>query len=127
MAASAGRFVADNVELSAVAGVSNVKAADQSATVWSALVGPSYHLPLGPSTAGVLGMGVGIAYEHTLGSALAVAPRIGASFAIGGRSIVSVALSYDYLTHSALEGRTQAALIAMTSALRVTIGYAVRW
>lgn len=127
VAASVGRFVADNVELSAVASVSHVKAAEQSATVWSTLVEPSYHLPLGVTSSGVLGMGVGAAYEHTLGGGLAIAPRIGASFAVGGTSIVTTALSYEYITHSAMESRTQAALIAMTSALRVTIGYAVRW
>jgi hypothetical protein len=127
VAASLGRFVADNVELSAVAGVSDVKAADQSATVWSTLVEPSYHLPLGRTSWGVLGMGIGAAYEHTLGTGLAVAPRIGASFVVGGSSIVTTALSYEYITHSATESRTEAALIAVTSALRVNIGYAVRW
>ena len=125
--ASLGRFVADNVELSAVAGVGNVKAADRSATVWSTLVEPSYHLPLGPTSWGVLGMGAGVAYVRALGTALAIAPRIGASFAVGRSGIVTTALSYQYITHSALESRTQAAVVAITGALRLEFGYAVRW
>jgi hypothetical protein len=127
IAPSIGWFVADNVEVAAVASVTSVKAADQSATVWSTLVEPSYHLPLNATTFGVLGMAVGAAYEHTLGTGLAVAPRIGLSVAVGRHGVLTAALSYDYITHSAEHRRTEAALIAITSALRVHIGYAVRW
>ena len=124
---SAGRFVADNFELSAVGSVSNVKAAGQSATVWSTLIEPSYHLALGGPVFGVLGFAVGAAYEPTLGAGLAVAPRIGVSVGVGRSVVLTTALSYQYITHSAGDSRTEPALIALTTTLRVTIGVAVRW
>jgi hypothetical protein len=127
IAPSAGRFVADNFELAAVASVSHTRAADQSITVWSTLAEPSYHLPLTATAFGVLGMGVGAAYERHLGTGLAVAPRIGVSFALGGTLVVTTALAYQYVTHSALDQRDQSAIVDLTSALRITAGVAARW
>ncbi|HEX4421762.1 MAG TPA: hypothetical protein VH165_27815 [Kofleriaceae bacterium] len=127
VAPSAGRFVADNLELAAVASATTTQAAGQSATLWSALIEPSYHLPLNPTTFGVLGMAAGAAYQHTLGTGLIVAPRVGLSFAVGKVSILTTSLSYSYLTHSAAQARSDAALVALTSALRINFGYAVRW
>jgi hypothetical protein len=127
VAPSAGRFVADNLELAAVASATTTQAAGQSATLWSALIEPSYHLPLNPTTFGVLGMAAGAAYQHTLGTGLIVAPRVGLSFAVGSVSILTTSLSYAYLTHSAAQARSDAALVALTSALRINFGYAVRW
>src|SRR5690349_19819906 len=54
---SIGWFLADNLELSGILGVSNIKAGDESATVWSALVEPSYHIPFNRTAFGVLGLG----------------------------------------------------------------------
>ena len=122
-----GRFVADNLELAATFGVSHSKDAQASATIWSALIEPSYHLPLNPFAFGVLGMAAGVAYQGTLGASLMVAPRVGLELALSRHHLISTSLAYSYITHSAAQGRDNHALVALTSALRITLGYAIRW
>jgi hypothetical protein len=126
-----GWFVADNIELSAIAGVSNIKAGDQSSTVWSALVEPSYHVPFNRSTFGFLGMGVGAAYVSGLGAGLAVAPRIGANVLVGRSGVLTPSLSYEYTTHNVEsvneDDMKNITLVAVSSALRINIGYTAMW
>ena len=124
---SIGWFLADNLELSGIASVANVKAGDQDATVWSALVEPSYHLPFNRTAFGFLGMGIGAAYEQKLGTGLAIAPRIGGNFLIGRSGILTPALSYEYITHNAMDSQSDVTLVAMTSALRINVGYTAMW
>ena len=124
---SVGWFVANNLELSAIASVANVKADDQSATVWSAVLEPSYHLPFNRTMFGFVGMGVGAAYEQKLGTGLAVAPRIGANFLVGRSGILTPALSYEYITHDAMDNGNDVTVVAITSALRVNVGYTAMW
>jgi hypothetical protein len=131
VAPSIGWFVADNLELSAIMGVTNIKAGDQSATVWSALVEPSYHLPFNRSLFGFVGMGIGAAYVSELGTGLAVAPRIGANFLVGRSGILTPSLSYEYTTHnvdSVSEGEMQdVTLVSVSSAMRFNVGYTAMW
>lgn len=126
-----GWFVADNLELSAIFGVSNIKAGGEQATVFSALVEPSYHLPFNRTMFGFLGMGIGGAYVSQLGGGLAVAPRIGANFLVGRSGVLTPSLSYEYTTHSVEslgeEMGKDVALVAISSALRVNIGYTAMW
>lgn len=124
---SIGWFVADNLELSLIGSIANVKAGDSDATVWSALVEPSYHLPFNRTIFGFLGMGLGAAYEQKLGTGLAVAPRIGANFLVGRSGILSPALSYEYITHNTMDSESDVTLVAVTSALRVNVGYTAMW
>ena len=129
---SVGWFLVDNFELSAIFDVTNLKAGGESATLWSALVEPSFHLPLNRSMFGFLGMGVGAAYVSQLGTGLAVAPRIGMEFMVGRSGILRPSLSYEYTTHDAMgsvdqEGNTNVTLVAISSALRFNIGYASMW
>ncbi|HET9626276.1 MAG TPA: hypothetical protein VFP84_33165 [Kofleriaceae bacterium] len=120
-------FVAESFAIAATASVTSTKAGDRSATLYGAYVEPSYHLELAPTTFAVIGMATGAAYERHLGTSLAIAPSLGLAFAVGRVSVISTALSYSYLTHSAADVRDNAALVALTSALRVHLGYAVRW
>ncbi|HLL25278.1 MAG TPA: hypothetical protein VK427_24250, partial [Kofleriaceae bacterium] len=96
---SIGWFVADNLELSAFLGITNIKADESTATVWSALVEPSYHVPLNRSMFVFGGLGIGAAYVNDLGTGLAIAPRIGANFMVGRSGVLTPALSYEYTTH----------------------------
>ena len=126
-----GWFVSDNLELSAIAGVSNIKAGDQSSTVWSALLEPSYHVPFNRTTFGFVGMGIGAAYVSGLGAGLAVAPRIGANVLVGRSGVLTPSLSYEYTTHN-VETVTEddmknITLVAVSSALRINIGYTAMW
>jgi len=126
-----GWFVADNLELSAILGVSNVKAGENSATVWSALVEPSYHLPFNRTTFGFLGLGVGAAYQRELGAGLAIAPRIGANFMIGRSGVLTPSLAYEYTTHSSETTTTgdmqNVTLMSVSSAMRFNVGYSAMW
>jgi hypothetical protein len=123
---SLGWFVADNLELSAIGSVSHVKADENSATVWSAVVEPSYHLPFNRTMFGFLGMGVGAAYENKMGAGLAVAPRIGANFLIGRSGILTPSLTYEYITHDSMT-EDDVTLVAVTSTLRINVGYTAMW
>src|SRR5262245_10238570 len=49
---SVGWFIADNLEMSAILDVSNLKAGNASATLWSALAEPSFHTPFNDSVFG---------------------------------------------------------------------------
>jgi hypothetical protein len=125
---SIGWFVADNLQLSAILGVSHVGTSEESTTLYSALAEPSYHLPFNRSMFGFLGMGVGGSYVDSLGGGLAVAPRIGANFLIGRSGVLTPALSWQYTTHDigtvSIEEQQQ---LTVSSALRANIGYTVMW
>jgi hypothetical protein len=127
---SLGWFMQDNFELSAILGVSNVKAGNESSTVFSALVEPSFHIPMNHQLYGFVGVGIGAAYIDPLGTALAVAPRAGMNFLVGRSGVLTPSLSYEYTTHETMknpDGTTDVTLLAVSSALRANIGYSVMW
>ncbi len=121
-----GWFVADNLELSAIVQMSNIKAGDEDGTMWSAVVEPSYHVPFNRTMFGFLGMGVGAAYEQRLGAGLAVAPRIGANFLVGRSGILTPSLQYQYITHNQMT-EDDVTVVALTNALTVNVGYTAMW
>lgn len=126
-----GWFVADNIEVSGILGLSNIRAGDSSATVWSALVEPSYHIPVNRTLFGFFGMGIGAAYVSELGAGLAVAPRVGLNFLVGRSGVLTPSLSYEYTTHNVQtideEMNKDITLVAVSSAMRVNIGYTAMW
>jgi hypothetical protein len=130
-APSIGWFVADNLELSAILSVSNIKAGGDSATVVSGLIEPSYHVPFNRTTFGFLGMGIGAAYINELGAGLAVAPRIGANFLVGRSGVLTPSLSYEYTTHNVestpVGDMRDITVVAVSSALRINVGYTAMW
>ena len=128
-----GWFLVDNFQLSGILDVTNLKAGEgNSATMWSALAEPSFHLPFNRSMFGFIGMGVGASYVSELGAGMAVAPRIGMDFLVGRSGILRPSLSYQYTTHDAMasaddEGNANVTLVAISSALRFNIGYSAMW
>lgn len=129
---SMGWFLADNFQLSAILDVTNLKAGTASSTMWSALAEPSFHMPMSSSVFGFFGLGFGAAWVNELGTALAVAPRIGLDVMIGRSGILRPSLSYEYTTHDAMNsvdenGTTDVTLVAISSALRFNIGYSRMW
>ncbi|HEY5924411.1 MAG TPA: hypothetical protein VIV11_22190 [Kofleriaceae bacterium] len=129
---SIGWFLVDNIELSAILDVTNLKAGSQSATLWSALLEPSIHIPFNRMMFGFIGMGVGAAYVTDVGTGLAVAPRIGLDFLVGRSGILRPSLAYEYTTHEAMgsvdgEGNANLTLVAISSTLRFNIGYSTMW
>jgi hypothetical protein len=129
---SIGWFLVDNFEISGILDATNLKAGGESATLFSALVEPSFHLPFNRSVFGFVGMGVGAAYATDLGTGLAVAPRIGMDVLVGRSGILRPSLSYEYTTHDAMgavddDGNTSVTLVAISSTLRFNIGYSTMW
>lgn len=131
---SIGWFLIDNFEMSAILDVTNLKAGSnsESATLFSALVEPSFHIPVNRSLFGFVGMGIGAAYQDKLGSGLAVSPRVGMDFLVGRSGILRPSLSYEYTTHNSMaavgpDGTTSVTLVAISSALRFNIGYSSMW
>jgi len=127
LAPSIGWFVADNMELSAILSISNIKAGGSSTTLWSAIIEPSYHIPFNRSTFGFLGMGLGASHVSGLGTGFAVAPRVGANFMVGRSGVLTPSLSYQYTTIDTGMGDPDVTVVALTSALQVNMGYTAMW
>ena len=127
-----GWFLVDNFEISGILDVANLKAGGEDATMFAALIEPSFHLPFNRSMFGMIGVGVGAAYTSDVGTGLAVAPRIGMDFLVGRSGVLRPSLSYQYTTHdveSELDesGNQRVTLVAISSALRFNIGYSTMW
>lgn len=123
-----GWFVADNLQISAILSLANIKTGDNSATLWSALLEPSYHLPFTRSVFGFVGFGAGAAHVSGLGTGFAVAPRIGANFMVGRSGVLTPSLSYQYTTiESEMMGPSDVTVVALTSAVRFNVGYTAMW
>jgi hypothetical protein len=129
---SLGYFIGDKFELSGIGSVSNVKAGNESSTVFTALIEPSFHFQMDQNLYLLVGTGVGAAYIDGLGTALAVAPRVGFNFIVGKSGVLTPSLSYEYTMHDtmtakAADGTTDVTLLAVSSTLRANIGYSVMW
>jgi hypothetical protein len=122
-----GWFVADNLELSAILSLSNIKTGDNSATLWSALLEPSYHVPINRSVFGFLGLGVGASHVTNLGSGFAMAPRIGMNLMVGRSAVLTPSLSYQYTTIESEMGPADVTVVGITSSTRFNVGYTAMW
>jgi hypothetical protein len=122
-----GWFVADNLELSAILSVANIKTGDQQSTLWSALAEPSYHLPFNRSVFAFLGVGAGAAHVSGLGTGLAVAPRLGMNFMVGRSGVLTPSLAYQYTTIKSEMETADVTVVALTSSVRFNVGYTAMW
>jgi hypothetical protein len=122
-----GWFVADNLEISAILSLSNIKTGDNSATLWSALLEPSYHVPINRSVFGFLGLGVGASHVTNLGSGFAMAPRIGMNLMVGRSAVLTPSLSYQYTTIESEMGPADVTVVGITSSTRFNVGYTAMW
>ena len=130
IAPSIGWFVADNMELSAILSISNIKAGGSSSTLWSALIEPSYHIPFNRSMFAFAGMGLGASHVSSLGTGFAIAPRVGMNFMVGRSGILTPSISYQYTTiDTGMAGTNtgDVTVVALTSALQVNMGYTAMW
>lgn len=121
-----GWFLADNLELSAIASVANIKAGANATTLWSGLVEPSYHLPFNRSVFGFVGLGVGASYVTKLGTGLALAPRLGMNLLVGRSGVLTPSISYQYTSHDS-ETMNDITLVAVSSSTQINIGYTAMW
>jgi hypothetical protein len=122
-----GWFFADNLELSAILSISNIKAGGDSATLWSALLEPSYHLPFNRSVFGFLGLGLGASHVSALGTGFAIAPRLGMNVMVGRSGVLTPSLSYQYTTINDMETTEGVTVVALTSSVQFNLGYTAMW
>ncbi len=123
---SIGWFVADNLQLSGRLSFSYVKT-EESASLTTALIEPSYHLPFNRSVFGFAGLGMGVAHvSGGPGVGFALAPRIGAQFMVGRSGVLTPALLWQYTTHDTMD-TGMGALLVVSSAVVANIGYTVMW
>lgn len=92
-----GWFFIDYVQLSLLPSVEYVKTFSQpSKSRYSVLLEPSFHAHVGGPVFVFFGAGGGVAYERETGGGLAIAPRIGLNFLIGGSGVLKLAASYVF-------------------------------
>jgi hypothetical protein len=129
LAPSVGWFLADNFEISAIMSITNIKSGDaDSATLASAVLEPSYHIPLNRTVFGFLGLGLGGSHVSGLGSGFAIAPRVGGNFMVGRSGVLTPALSYQYTTiGSDMGGVDGSTVVVLTSALAFNLGFTAMW
>jgi hypothetical protein len=129
VAPSIGWFVADNLQLSAIMDFAAVDAGDDEATVITALAEPSYHLPFTRGIFGFLGLGIGGSYVTDLGGGFAMAPRLGANFTVGRSGLLTPSVSWQYTTQDVMddEANDSTTVVAVSSAVRLNVGYTVMW
>jgi len=130
-----GYFFMDNVEISAIVGVSYAKqtvaGASVKQTVVMALAEPSLHIPFTQSLYGFLGVGLGVASQSSspgpdAGAGFAIAPRLGLNIMVGRSGILTPALQGLYQTTEAVS-TPQGAVVAVKSSFGLQAGYTVMW
>jgi len=121
-----GWFFSDNMSLSAVVSLTNVEANEQSATTYAVIAEPAYHVPVGGTALGFLGMGVGAAYIDTIGLGLAVVPRLGVKIRIGEKGFLVPSLQYSYITREQMTAN-DLDTSSLTSAMMLNLGYNATW
>lgn len=126
IAPSIGYFIMDNVQLSAIMGLSYAELGNTSQTLFSFLIEPSVHVPFNDAIFGFIGLGLGVAYADEPGAGFALKPRIGLNFLIGRSGILSPALYLEYTTTSALQ-TSQGTLLQVSFGYGLAMGYTVMW
>jgi hypothetical protein len=127
---SIGWFLADNFELSGLVSFTYVSTDEggegSTASMTTALLEPSYHLPFSRTSFGFVGVGMGGAYVPGPGLGVALAPRLGAHVLVGRSGVLTPSVSWQYNTHDAMEV-PQGVAVAVTTAATANVGYTVMW
>ena len=140
LAPSIGYFIADNLQVSVLAGVNYTRVERknavtgndnaESASTARLLLEPSYHLPFNDAVFGFLGMGFGATYSDDQDFGFAIAPRIGSKIMVGRSGILTPAVSFIYSTEDVGgaapgPGSTASNTVTVSSSLIISVGYTV--
>lgn len=126
IAPSIGWFLADNLQLTAIARLRYASVGGLSQTSGDLLIEPSYHLPFNRSVFGFLGLGVGGSYVDGEGAGFTIAPRLGANMMVGRSGILTPYASFQYTTLSASSTGNNT-LVAVSQSVNLGLGYTVMW
>jgi len=135
-----GWFAWDNVELSAIVGLTRVGevvevregvSAGVSRTQLLLLGEPSFHLPFSETVYGFVGLGLGLAHQARspgpgAGPGFALAPRLGLNLVIAHSAVFTPALQASYQTNEAL-GTPNGGALAAHSSFAFQAGYTIIW
>lgn len=129
---SVGYFIADNLQLSVLSGITYVKAKGVDGSAFARLLlEPSYHLPFNDTIFGFLGVGLGATYAEDPGFGFALAPRVGLKVMVGRSGILTPSISWLYSTNDLAAGgapgagQSSTTTATISSALVVNLGYTV--
>ena len=124
---SIGWFVADNLRVSFIPGITYIKPeGSDDLMVVDAVLEPSYHLPFNDVVYGFVGVGGGVSYTEGNGAGLAVSPRLGANVMVGRSGVLTPSLGYTLSTTDAIE-TSNGTLLAVDNSLGFNVGYTVMW
>ena len=126
-----GLFIADNLEISAIAAFTRLSVEDatgksNSNTEFRLLLEPSYHLPFSETLFGFFGLGAGVAYNGD-DFGFALAPRLGLNILIGRSGILTPSLGVQYSSVDAVTLPGGGAVIGVQTSYGMNIGYTVMW
>lgn len=121
---SIGYFLADNLEASALLSVQSQSIDGASSTLVTALIEPSYHLPLSNTMFIFAGIGMGLGYVSDKDIGFAMSPRLGMNFLIGRSGILSPSAFFSYSTVG-VSGTTAAPTLQVRGAYGVQLGYTI--
>lgn len=137
---TAGMFVFDNIEISAILGINYVHqtvnpgtANEQSdhKTIIRILGEPSYHLPFSRTVWGFLGVGLGVASVPRGGGGTSagfdIAPRAGANFLVGRSGLLTPAAFIDYTTGDNIQTTSGSNILGVNTTYGIQAGYTVMW
>jgi hypothetical protein len=123
---SIGWFFMDNVQISAILGLSHLSSQGIDATFVNALIEPSLHIPFSDTLFGMLGVGAGLGYVEGPGFGFALAPRIGLNILVGRSGLLTPQFFAQYSTHEALV-TPSGTLLAVAFSYGAGLGYTVMW
>lgn len=124
---SIGYFFFDNIQVTAIAGLSFLSAGDEDLTIFSALLEPSFHLPFSQTVFGFIGVGAGLAYADDPGLGFALAPRLGAKIMVGRSGVLTPAVQLRFNTNDAVDTDNGESGLVVDTALTFNVGYTVLW
>ena len=123
---SIGWFFMDDVEISAILGLSHLSAQGIDATFFNALIEPSLHIPFSDSIFGMVGVGAGLSFVDGPGFGFALAPRLGMNVLVGRSGLLTPQIFAQYSTTEALQ-TPQGTLLAVSFSYGAGLGYTVMW
>ena len=123
-----GWFVTDNFELSAIVQYNRQVSNKQAATTFvTALIEPSFHLPLADQLFLFTGLGLGATHVTEQDVGFALAPRVGVNVLVGRLGVLTPSVAWNTSTNRTVTDRDGNTLLAMNSRWTANIGYSVMW
>ena len=127
VAPTLGWFLTDNFELSGIVQYNRQVNGDNAQTFITALVEPSFHLPVVDQLFLFAGFGVGATGVTGQDVGFAIAPRVGMNVLVGRSGILTPSVAWNASTNRSVTDPAGNTLLAMNSRWTANIGYSVMW